>query len=251
MSESTFLDLARPLRRRTTSDDIVDALREAISKGQFQDGEELNQVTIAKSFGVSRVPVREALRQLQAEGLVTSQAHMRTVVTGLSLDRVLEVLDLRLMLEAHLLDRAASRLTSQDLDELTSRCDRMEAVDDHQAWLGLNKEFHEFLYSHADADLTRELSRQLAVRVERYLHMRRDSGVQRIAEANAEHRGIVESLREHDLPRARRELREHILHTRERVIQMFDAQPAEAAQPAEEVAQPVADERTAPESSTR
>ncbi len=225
MSESTFLDLAAPLRRRTTSDDIVDALREAISKGQFKDGEELNQVSIARSFGVSRVPVREALRQLQAEGLVSSQAHMRTVVTGLSLDRVLEVLDLRAMLETHLLERAASRLTPADLDELRRRCDVMEDVEEHQAWLRLNKEFHELLYSHADADLTRELSRQLAVRVERYLHMRRDSGVQRTVEANAEHRRIVEALAEQDPPRARRELEAHIRHTRDRVIVLFESQP--------------------------
>jgi len=225
VSESTFLDLAAPLRRRTTSDDIVDALREAISKGQFKDGEELNQVSIARSFGVSRVPVREALRQLQAEGLVSSQAHMRTVVTGLSLDRVLEVLDLRAMLETHLLERAASRLTPADLDELRRRCDVMEDVEEHQAWLRLNKEFHELLYSHADADLTRELSRQLAVRVERYLHMRRDSGVQRTVEANAEHRRIVEALAEQDPPRARRELEAHIRHTRDRVIVLFESQP--------------------------
>lgn len=229
MSESTFLDLAAPLRRRTTSDDIVDALREAISKGQFKDGEELNQVSIARSFGVSRVPVREALRQLQAEGLVSSQAHMRTVVTGLSLDRVLEVLDLRALLEAHLLERAASRLTTEDLDELRQRCEVMEGVEEHQAWLRLNKEFHELLYSHADADLTRELSRQLAVRVERYLHMRRDTGVQRTVEANAEHRRIVEALADQDPPRARRELEAHIRHTRDRVILLFESQPDPAA----------------------
>lgn len=222
VSEASFI--SGPLRRRTTSDDIVDALREAISKGQFQDGEELNQVTIARSFGVSRVPVREALRQLQAEGLVSSQAHMRTVVTGLSLDRVLEVLDLRAMLEVHLLERAASRLLPADLEDLRRRCKQMEGVEEHQEWLRLNKEFHESLYSHADADLTRELARQLAVRVERYLHMRRDSGVQRTKEANSEHRRIVAALTKRDPARARRELEAHIRHTRDRVIQLFEEQ---------------------------
>jgi DNA-binding GntR family transcriptional regulator len=227
MSESMELPFTEQLRRRTTSDDIVDALREAISQGRFKDGEELNQVTLARSFGVSRVPVREALRQLQAEGLVSSQAHMRTVVTGLSLDRVLEVLDLRAMLETYLLERAATRLSPSDLDELHSLCADMDAVADHQEWLAHNKSFHELLYSRSDADLTRELSRQLAVRVERYLHMRRDSGVQRTEEANAEHRRILAALEKGDVGRARSELEAHIAHTRERVIQLFEAQPAD------------------------
>lgn len=224
MSESTGLSFAGQLRRRTTSDDIVDALREAISQGRFKDGEELNQVTLARSFGVSRVPVREALRQLQAEGLVSSQAHMRTVVTGLSLDRVLEVLDLRAMLETYLLERAADRLLPGDLAELLSLCDDMDAADDHQEWLAHNKSFHELLYSRSDADLTRELSRQLAVRVERYLHMRRDSGVQRTEEANAEHRRILSALKRGDVDQARAELQAHIAHTRDRVIQLFESQ---------------------------
>jgi len=227
MSESMELPFTGQLQRRTTSDDIVDALREAISRGHFKEGEELNQVTQARRFGVSRVPVREALRQLQAEGLVSSQAHMRTVVTGLSVDRVLEVLDLRAMLETYLLERAASRLSPSDLDELRSLCADMDAAADHQEWLTLNKSFHELLYSRSDADLTRELSRQLAVRVERYLHMRRDSGVQRTEEANAEHRRILSALERGQVDEARTELQAHIAHTRDRVIQLFEAQPVD------------------------
>lgn len=227
MSELTELSFTGLLRRRTTSDDIVDALREAISQGRFKDGEELNQVSLARSFGVSRVPVREALRQLQAEGLVSSQAHMRTVVTGLSLDRVLEVLDLRAMLETYLLERAADRLSPAHLAALLGLCDDMDATDDHQEWLAHNKNFHELLYSCSDADLTRELSRQLAVRVERYLHMRRDTGVQRTEEANAEHRRILSAIERGDVDQARAELQAHIAHTRDQVIQLFESQSVE------------------------
>ncbi len=226
MSDSMQLPFASQLRRRTTSDDIVDALREAISQGQFEDGEELNQVTLARSFGVSRVPVREALRQLQAEGLVSSQAHMRTVVTGLSLDRVLEVLDLRAMLETYLLEKAADKLSATDLEDLHSLCADMDAAADHQQWLACNKAFHELLYSHSGAELARELARQLAVRVERYLHMRRDSGVQRTQEANAEHRRILAAVERGAIAEARAELEAHIAHTRDHVVQLFEAGPA-------------------------
>src|SRR4051794_10802535 len=63
--------------RRTASDEVADTLREAIIAGTFEDGAELNQVELARHFGVSRVPVREALRRLEAEGLVSAEAHRR------------------------------------------------------------------------------------------------------------------------------------------------------------------------------
>src|SRR5437763_11394222 len=81
--------------RKTTTDHIASALRTAIYDGQFQDGEELNQVELAQYFNVSRVPIREALRQLQAEGLVRNVAHHKTVVEGLSLDDILELIEMR------------------------------------------------------------------------------------------------------------------------------------------------------------
>src|SRR4051794_22192488 len=75
-SRTMTLRFLPPLaERRTASDEVADTLRGAIINGQFDDGQELNQVELARHFGVSRVPVREALRRLQAEGLVTAEAH--------------------------------------------------------------------------------------------------------------------------------------------------------------------------------
>lgn len=219
------------LSRRTTSDDIADTLREAIATGEFSDGEELNQVTLARHFGVSRVPVREALRLLQAEGLVSSRAHMRAVVVGLTLDRVLEVLDLRELVEAYLLDRAVGQVSDADVAELGRLCADMDAVADHQQWLERNRHFHERLYAHSGAETAQELARQLTARVERYLHLYSDLGVQRSAEANAEHRRIVDALADRDAARARAELHTHIGHTRERIVRLFGARadaPADA-----------------------
>src|SRR5579872_6976730 len=96
--------------RKTTTDYLADALRIAIYDGQFDDNEELNQVELAEFFGVSRVPVREALRQLQAEGLVQSIAHHRTVVCGMSLAQIIESIEMRAVLESHLLRKACEKL---------------------------------------------------------------------------------------------------------------------------------------------
>ena len=102
MSAARFARIldAHPAReQRTTPDYIADALRVAIYDGQFKDGEELNQVELASYFKVSRVPIREALRQLQAENLVRSIAHRRAVVIGLDLEEMLELIEIRAVLE--------------------------------------------------------------------------------------------------------------------------------------------------------
>lgn len=224
MTEINLPDAPQLIRRRTTSDDVADALREAILQGFFKDGEELNQVAIAKHYGVSRVPLREALRQLQAEGLVAARAHQRTVVVGLTLDRVLEVIDIRIMLEGYLLERALPNITPELIADLRKICDEMEHVTDHAEWLQRNREFHEKLYTPSGATFTLEMSGQLSGRVERYLYMWSDAGVERSLEAGAEHRRILQAIADGDVRRAKLELEVHIMHTRENIIRLFNAE---------------------------
>jgi len=207
--------------RRTTSDQIADTLREAILTGEFDDGEELNQVALAKHFGVSRVPIREALRQLQAEGLVTAKAHQRTVVTTMSVEHVLEIVDIRSLLETRLLELSMPKLGPDDLKHLRKLCKDMDTITDHQAWLRKNREFHHLLYRPAHGSFTLVLLEQLSARVGRYLHRWSDTGVERNKEANAEHRAILDAIEASDLRRARRELQQHIAHTHARIAQDF------------------------------
>lgn len=218
-------DQARPTlptldERRTTSDHLAESLRDAILSGLFEDGEELNQVALAKHYGVSRVPVREALRQLQAEGLVVAKAHHRTVVSSLTPERVVEVIQLRALIEAYLLEHSAPNLDEKQLDELEELCDAMDATTDHSEWLALNRRFHELLYEPSGATVGIQLSHQLSARVSRYLHMHH-TGVERNREANMEHRRVLACLREEDLDGAVGELREHVTHTGNRVAALF------------------------------
>ncbi|MGH9025845.1 MAG: GntR family transcriptional regulator [Acidimicrobiia bacterium] len=217
--------------RRTTSDQIADALREAILTGEFDDGEELNQVALAKHFGISRVPIREALRQLQAEGLVSAKAHQRTVVTGLTVDRVVEILEVRAVLEAHLLTKAVKARTPKQLEHLRDLCRQMDEITDHQVWLRKNREFHQTLYTNSGRTFTLDLIDQLSARVARYLQLWSDTGIERTKEANAEHWAIIDAMGDGDVRRARRELETHIAHTTERVIKQFGdhAQTEEAS----------------------
>lgn len=207
------LDLGPFLReRKRSSDHIADALRAAIYDGQFPDGEELNQVELARYFKVSRIPIREALKQLEAEGLVTSQAHRRTIVVGLALDELVELVEMRAVLEAFLVEKAGPSLRPATFRRLNRLCDEMDKLDqyDHE-WVKRNWEFHRSLYTPSKRAAAIALTEQLHLKVERYI--RRAGQAERRREAAAEHRQILSELEKKDCVAAGLQMRQHILHT--------------------------------------
>lgn len=216
--------------RRTSSDYIADALREAINGGQLEDGAVLNQVELAEHFGVSRVPVREAIRRLEAEGLVEAAAHRRAVVRGLSLDRIAEVYELRALLEGHLVEQAVPHIDRAGVERLVELNRALRDERDHARWLELNAAFHALLYAPSGAETTLELIEQLRARGERYVRLwSRGSGIHRPAEAGAEHAEILRLVEAGDGASARRAIELHIGHTRERLVAQREAAVAAVA----------------------
>lgn len=198
--------------RRSITDIVAGVLRDAIVTGVLQAGEELNQVELARRFGISRVPVREAIRLLEAAGLVISQPHRRTVVSALTPSSLGEVFDVRVYLESRALAAAGPRLGPADLDELDGLLAQMEGETDYRNWTRLNDQFHDTLYRPSGMEFVRLLIRQLRQHVERYFwaggHV-----VRRYPEANAEHRRILAACRARDLPRAQEALDAHLRAT--------------------------------------
>jgi DNA-binding GntR family transcriptional regulator len=203
--------------RRTVAGHVADTLRAAIRTGAIGDGAELNQVALAEHFGVSRVPVREALRALEAEGWITARAHRRAFVQTLSVERVTEIFDVRGLLEVHLLEKTIATLDGERLANLRALCDAMDVMDDHAAWLVANRDFHRLLHDGADAPLTVELLEGLGAQVERYLRLHGE-GFDREREAGAEHRAILDAAVAGDVATASRLLHAHIDRTRRRVV---------------------------------
>lgn len=214
--EQTTLSKLPAIGRKTATDDVVDALRRAIVEGDLPGGHVLNQVELAEHFGVSRVPVREAIRQLQAEGLVISPPHQRAVVRNFGMSDVLDMLEFRSMIEEWLLERSFERIEESDILQLVELCDLMDECSDHQVWLELNRTFHATLYAPAGSDIGIWLSTQLSTRVASSLS-RVSAGIERDREANQEHRAIVDCLRTRDINGARKALASHIGTTIERV----------------------------------
>lgn len=208
---------AHPAReQRTTPDYIADALRVAIYDGQFKDGEELNQVELASYFKVSRVPIREALRQLQAENLVRSIAHRRAVVIGLDLEEMLELIEIRAVLEGFLVAKAGPRLDAAALRRLNDLCDEADRIRDYgYNWVLKNWEFHRTLYQPSESKAAIAMVEHLNLRVERYV--RRSGGIKRLRQAAAEHRRILKDVERGNFAAARTRMQKHILQTREQV----------------------------------
>jgi DNA-binding GntR family transcriptional regulator len=211
------LNLGELKERRTASEVVAESLRSAIRSGRLADGSELNQVALAEHFGVSRVPVREAMRQLQAEGWITARPHHRAVVHALSRERILEILELRALLETHLMAKAIPKVDEARLSKLERICDQMDRQTDHQRWLEANRAFHRELYEDSGAETTIELVEQLSAQVERYVRDR-GKGVVRGDEAGEEHRAILAAVRERDSRTATRLIGAHIEHTRQLIV---------------------------------
>lgn len=212
--------LARNLTdRRTTADYVSDALREAINTGALGDSAVLNQADLAAHFGVSRVPVREALRQLQAEGLIELRAHQLAVVSSLDPDRLHEVYTLRAVLEAWLMETATPKITAEDFAEARRINEALRTERDHGLWLELNAEFHRVLYRPSGAKLTLDMLEQLRARGERYARMwSKGIAIHHPDEATREHDAILRLAESGNGSGAAEAVRSHVLHTRDRVV---------------------------------
>ncbi len=212
--------------RRTATDHIVESLRESILAGELHDGTELNQVALAEHFKVSRVPVREALRQLQAEGLVSSEAHKRTIVNSMTLAQLMEVFDIRLWLEQYMLGRSIEQMDATDLDRCDALLEQLAAETDGHAWSELNAEFHRALFAPSGCTVATQLAEQLAARTVRYLYLMDAAHPDRVqppAWAVDDNRRLLEFVRAGDTPAALELVAEHVEATRVRVREVVEA----------------------------
>jgi DNA-binding GntR family transcriptional regulator len=191
----------------------VEALRERILRGDYPEGEPLRQDALADDLGVSRIPVREALRQLEAEGLVTFSPHRGAVVSSLSLDEIDELFELRAEIECEMLARAIPRMTPDQLERATDVLDEFDdalASGEATRWGPLNWHFHAALYAPANRNLTMGVLQKLHQHSDRYFRMQvlLARGGER---ANTEHRAIAGAVCAKDVETAAELMRSHIL----------------------------------------
>ena len=214
-----------PLRRQTLASMTLHSLRDRILRGHFPEGEPLRQDAIAEELGVSRIPVREALRQLEAEGLVTFNPHRGAVVSTLSLQEITELFELRAEIESDLIRRAIPHMTAADharAREILSAYEVALRSGDVAVWGELNWEFHSALYAPSNRQFTISMVSKLHQHSDRYLRMQLalTHGETR---ARDEHRAIAAAVRKADVRTATRLMREHILGAGRALVSFLEA----------------------------
>lgn len=204
-------------------------LRQAIRQGVLKPGEDLVQEEIAGRLGVSRVPLREALRALAAVGLVQFTPGRGFRVTELEPVEVEELYDLRLRIEPSLAEKVVAHASRLQIEELAGLEQDMRAADDPEQWANLNYDFHLTMYQAAGADHTLRMVRQLLDLVEPYsrVYVHELRNLDRVTD---EHDAMVAALREGDAERLGQMITDHLVGARDGLVAaMTAAQQADDA----------------------
>ncbi|MBN9025090.1 MULTISPECIES: GntR family transcriptional regulator [Kaistia] len=221
---TTDLDLpgvgVRPrkgLQHKTIASAVAGEMRNRILSGRLAAGAQLRQDALAEEFDVSRIPVREALMQLEAEGLVIIQPHRGAVVSELSLDEIREVFELRAQLEPRLLRASAPHLSEADFDLLRAigpRYAALQAAGDMAGCAELNTAFHLGLYRHARKPRTLKIVSQLLQDSDRHTRLQLSYDF-RLDRSGEDHARIIALCVEKKFGEACLTMRRHILKAAE------------------------------------
>ncbi|MFY0409340.1 GntR family transcriptional regulator [Solicola sp. PLA-1-18] len=194
---------------------IAEHLRELILSGQMAPGQRVRQEELAAQFATSRIPVREALRILEAAGLVRLRTSSGAWVSEMDERECQLAYEMRERLEPLLLAQGFARLTSHDVDELEAVQEQIERHRDVEQFLVLDRRLHWITYRHHDAD---DLAAVVSRLWDTTQHYRRAftqlAGDQRRWIISAEHQLLIQAVRDRDLAAAQDVLRLHIRRTR-------------------------------------
>lgn len=214
---------------KTRTQLVVETLREKIISGEFKAGQSLRQAALATDLNVSRIPIREALLQLEGEGLVVFESHKGATVTELNAKHVDELFELRAMLEGNLLAASLPYLTSDKLAEAHNILEKLDkALGTENAannWSELNSRYHNCLYSAANRPQTENLVNTLNKNADRYIrmHLLWAGG---ISKAGPEHHQLLAFCKTGDIDQAVAVLKRHILSSRDEIKAFLEQREA-------------------------
>lgn len=213
-----------------TSHRVTESIRALILAGELAPGSRIGQEELAARFGVSRIPVREALSRLESDGLVVLKPNSGASIAKLDLAECLEIYKIRERIEPLALSEAVERMREEEIDDLERLAAEMSLTEDTEIFLRLDREFH--LASYRAAEM-----QQLLGMIERFWnttqHYRRAFtnilGKEGSWIIHAEHRLIIDALRRRDPEGAGHLLFEHIRRTRFELARHKDLFPTPEA----------------------
>lgn len=214
-----------PVNRHTLSSEVTRALREAILSGAYQPGDHLTEAQIARELHVSHGPVREALRELEAEELIVIEAHRGAFVKAFTADDVREIYSMRSALETAMVKLAIERVTKDDLAELDRLIEQMRQAardEDRDGLIELDLEFHRRLCELSNHRRLYDAWRRLASPIRLFLTMAIPTYLP-LRDAAESHPPIVRALRRHDAEAATTYMERGVGQVGERIARAMGA----------------------------
>ena len=208
----------KPLR-----DVIFDTIRKAITTGELKPGERLMEVTLAKKMGVSRTPVREAIRRLEIEGLVKMTPRKGAYVANLTIKDIIDVLEIRASLDSLATALSAQRATQNDIRELKQIHNQFEKVvkaENLQGSIKRDVEFHEVIYRSSGNEKLIQISNNLREQFHRFRVMFLKDMVSP-KELIKEHFNILESIEKKDSKLSAKYAKIHVENQKKVIINAF------------------------------
>ncbi|MFY9323791.1 MAG: GntR family transcriptional regulator [Syntrophomonadaceae bacterium] len=210
------LESYKPLREL-----VFDALREAIINGTLKPRERLMEIQLAEELGVSRTPIREALRKLELEGFIVMVPRKGAYVADISFKDIADVFEIRAALEALAAGLAAERITDEELEEMERLvAEKAEAISgyDMDRLIRVDTLFHDAIYKASRNQRLTNIINNLREQIQRY----RTTSLAypgRMKRSLEEHRGIVEAIQSRDPQIAQQVAREHIENAETSIIE--------------------------------
>jgi DNA-binding GntR family transcriptional regulator len=209
-AKSVLGELPASERARSAYEVAFNRLRNAIITGRIAGGTHLVQATLARELGVSTTPVREVLRQLSSEGLVEFDPRRGAVVRSVEFTELLEIYEIRALLEPRCMEIAAEHATDEALAYAADLQRQMEAEEDIGAWATLNREFHRALCECAPAPRMVAILQSLHAADALYVGVGLRMMPHSLEAGNQEHRKLLEALARRDPVAAASASRTHL-----------------------------------------
>ncbi len=210
-------DESETMSRRTAQAMVAGRLRLEILSGSTLPGTRLLQARIAERMRTSTTPVREAMAELAAEGLVDLDPHRGVIVHEPTREELGEVYEMRSLLDPVLMSKTVESITDAEIERATVLCGRLEEESEPGAWVVLNSQFHALLDAAARSPLLAGTVRNLRNRSSIYIAASLRESPDRVVRANAEHRAMIDACHRHDLEAAVEQTQKHIEATVELV----------------------------------
>lgn len=194
---------------------VYDRIRENILNGVYKEHEELKEATLGEQMGVSRTPVREALRQLELEGLVEIIPNKGARVTGITKKDVEDIYQIRYLLEGLSARWATEHVTEEQLEKMEEilYLTEFHAQKGHYAQVyELDSQFHELMYEASGSKLLNNILSDFHMYVTRIRKISLSSS-NRSKNSTEEHRAILDAIKEHDADRAEKCAHDHVTST--------------------------------------